>query len=161
MIAIHSVESEGMQVTPVARDEIVYISNDPARLESPVTAKRLSEASLVMPETTWRATDSIRIMLRQLLHETGHNPATRIEVEDVEIAVELVGLGLADSVIPRGAAEQLLPRLAPDAGWVSLPARSSTTYFAIVHRRGATLSPAAQLMIELATTRIRAIAQPV
>ena len=73
-----------------------------------------------MPETTWRADDSIRILLRQMLHETGRNPATRIEVEDVEIAVELVGLGLADSVIPRGAAEQLLPRLAPNAGWVSL-----------------------------------------
>jgi DNA-binding transcriptional LysR family regulator len=159
MIAIHAAESEGMQITPVARDEIVYISSNPASLESPVTAKRLSEASLVMPETTWRSTDSIRIILRQLLHETGHNPATRIEVEDVEIAVELVGMGLADSVIPRGAAEQLLPRLAPNAGWVSLRPRLYD-YFAIVHRTGATLSPAAQLMIELATKRIRSIAMP-
>ena len=157
MIAINSVESEGMEITPVARDEVVFISNDPERLASPVTPKRLSEASLVMPETTWRATDSTRIMLRQLLHETGRNPLTRIEVEDVEIAVELVGLGLADSVIPRGAAEQLLPRLAPNAGWVSFRPRLYDT-FAIVHRRGATLSPAAQLMIELATKRIRAIA---
>ena len=159
MIAIHSVESEGMQVTPVARDEVVFISNDPAQLESPVTAKRLSEARLVMSETTWRSTDSIRIILRQLLHETGRNPATRIEVEDPEIAVELVGLGLADSVMPRGAAEQLLPRLAPKAGWVSFRPKLYDN-FAIVHRRGATLSPAAQLMIELATTRIRSIAQP-
>ena len=130
----------------------------PRGSRDPVTAKRLSEASLVMPETTWRATDSTRMMLRQLLHETGRNPPTRIEVEDVEIAVELVGLGLADSVIPRGAAEQLLPRLAPNAGWVSFRPRLFDT-FAIVHRRGATLSPAAQLMIELATKRIRAIAQ--
>jgi DNA-binding transcriptional LysR family regulator len=159
MIAVHSIESEGMQVIPVARDEIVYISNDPETLASPITAKRLSRASLVMPETTWRATDSIRIMLRQMLHETGHNPPTRIEVEDVEIAVELVGLGLADSIIPRGAAEQLLPRLAPQAGWVSMRPRLYDT-FAIVHRRGATLSPAARLMIELATKRIQAIAQP-
>ena len=60
---------------------------------------------------------------------------TRIEVEDVEIAVELVGLGLADSVIPRGAAEQLLPRLAPNAGWVSLRPRLYDM-FAIVHRAG-------------------------
>ncbi len=80
-----------------------------------------------MPETTWRATDSIRIMLRQMLHETGRNPPTRIEVEDVEIAVELVGLGLADSVIPRGAAEQLLPRLAPGRRLGLAAARGSTT----------------------------------
>ena len=76
-----------------------------------------------MPETTWRSEDSDRIILRRMLHDTGRNPQTRIEVEDVETAVELVGRGLADSVVPKGAAEQLLPRLAPGAGWVSLRPR--------------------------------------
>ena len=160
MIAVPSVSSEGMHVSPVARDELVYISADPAHLQSPVTAHRLAEASLVMPETTWRSDDSTRTVLRQMLHETGRNPQTRIEVEDVETAVELVGMGLADSVIPKGAAEQLLPRLAPQAGWVSLRPRQFDT-LAIVHRAGATLSPAARLMIELATARIQAIADPV
>ncbi len=45
-------------------------------------------------------------------------------------------MGLADSVITKGAAEQLLPRLAPEAGWVSLRPRQYDT-LAIVHRRGA------------------------
>lgn len=160
MIAVPSVHSEGFDITPVARDELVYISTDPARLASPVTAQRLAQASLVMPETTWRADDSTRRVLRQLLHAAGHNPQTRIEVEDVETAVELVGMGYADSVIPKGAAVQLLPRLAPDAGWVSLRPRQYDM-FAVVHRAGATLSPAARLMIELATKRIQAIAEPV
>ncbi|WP_121256949.1 LysR family transcriptional regulator [Nocardioides ferulae] len=160
MLAVPSVTSEGMSVTPVARDELVYISADPARLETPVTAHRLSLASLVMSETTWRATDSTRMVLRRMLHETGRNPQTRIEVEDVETAVELVGKGLADSVVPKGAAEQLLPRLAPRAGWVSLRPRQYDT-FAIVHRADAALSPAAALMIELATRRIQDIAEPV
>ena len=148
-----------MTVTPVAREELVYISADPARLETPVTAHRLSLATLVMSETTYRAVDSTRTLLRQLMHETGRNPQTRIEVEDVETAVELVGMGLADSVIPRGAAEQLIPRLAPGAGWVSLRPKQWDT-FGIVHRTGAVLSPAAQLMIELATARIRTVAEP-
>jgi len=160
MIAIHQVSSEGMTVIPVARDEIVYISADPERLASPVTARRLAQAPLVMPDTTWRADDSVRVLLRQMLHETGLNPQTRIEVEDPEIAVELVGMGLADSVVPKGAAEQLLPRLAPNAGWVSFRPKVYDT-FAIVHRAGATLSPAARLMIELATKRIQAVAEPV
>lgn len=159
MLAVSGVESEGITITPVAREELVYISADHARLTAPVTARRLAEASLVMPETTWRADDSTRILLRQMLHETGRNPQTRIEVEDVETAVELVGKGLADSVIPRGAAEQLLPRLAPHAGWVSLRPKQWDT-FAIVHRTGAVLSPAARLMIDLATARIREIAEP-
>jgi DNA-binding transcriptional LysR family regulator len=160
MIAVPAVTTDGMQVTPVARDELVYISTDCDRLATPVTAARLARAELVMSETTWRADDSTRIILRAMVHELGGNPQTRIEVEDVETAVELVGMGLADSVIPKGAAEQLLPRLAPKAGWVSLRPRQFDT-LAIVHRAGATLSPAARLMIELATRRIQAIAEPI
>ncbi|WP_028474043.1 LysR family transcriptional regulator [Nocardioides alkalitolerans] len=159
MIAVPGAVSEGMTVTPVAKDELVYISADPAHLTTPVTAHRLSLANLVMPETTWRADDSTRILLRQMLHGTGRNPQTRIEVEDVETAVELVGMGLADSVIPLGAAEQLLSRLAPNAGWVSLRPRQYDV-IAVVHRADATLSPAARLMIELATARIQQIAEP-
>ncbi|MDT9595393.1 LysR family transcriptional regulator [Nocardioides zeae] len=159
MIAVPAVTSEGMTVTPVAKDELVYISADPERLTAPVTASRLAQATLVMPETTWRAVDSTRIVLRQMLHETGRNPTTRIEVEDVETAVELVGMGLADSVIPRGAADSLLPRLAPHAGSVPLRPRQYDV-IAVVHRAEATLSPAAELMIELATARIQQIAEP-
>ncbi len=160
MIAIPRVQSEGMTVTPVATDELVYVSNNPESLRTPVTAARLAKAQLVMPETTWRAEDTSRQVLRQMLHEAGLNPTTRIEVEDVETAVELVGMGLADTVIPRGAAKALISRLAPNAGMVSLRPRQVDT-IAIVHRTGATLSPATQVMIELATRRIQAIAEPV
>ncbi len=159
MIAIPQVRSEGMAVTPVATDELVYVSADPEKLRSPVTAHRLGQAQLVMPETTWRDEDSTRMVLRRMLHESGINPQTRIEVEDVETAVELVGMGFADTVIPKGAARALLPRLAPKAGWVSLRPKQVDT-FGIVHRSGATLSKAAELMIELATTRIQSIAEP-
>ncbi len=159
LIAMPQVHSEGMHVIPVATDELVYISADPEAVRTPVTAARLAKARLVMPDTTWRAEDPTRIVLRRMLHEAGVNPITRIEVEDVETAVELVGMGLADSVIPRGAATQLLPRLAPRAAMVSLRPRQFDT-IAIVHRAGATLSPAARLMIELATAQIQAITDP-
>jgi DNA-binding transcriptional LysR family regulator len=158
MIAL-PVVSEGLEVTPVARDELVYVSADPDRLTSPVTARQLARASLVMPETTWRAEDSTRIILRQMLQEVGETPSTRIEVEDIETAVELVGRGLADSVLPLGAVGQLLPRLAPRAAWVSLRPRMYDT-IAIVHRQAAVLSPAARLMIELSTARIQSVSEP-
>ena len=67
-------------------------------------------------------------------------------------------MGLADSVLPKGAAVQLLPRLAPNATWAPLRPRLFDS-LAIVHREGASLSPAARLMIELATTRVRAIVE--
>lgn len=160
LIAVSQLSSEGLTIMPVARDELVYISADPAALATPVTAERLASARLAMAETTWRATDSVRIALRQMLHESGHNPATRIEVEDIETAIELVGRGLADSVVNKGAATHAIPRVAPNVGWVELEPRQYAT-LAIAHRAGATLSPAARLMIELATARIRSIAEPI
>lgn len=160
MIAIPQISSTGMDVTPVARDELVFLSADRHKLTSPITAKQLARSSLVLPDASFAEDDSVRVLLRRMLHETGLNPQTRIEVEDPEIAVELVGMGLADSVLPRGAAEQLIPRLAPHTGFVSLRPKIYDM-LAIVHRKGASLSPAAQLMIELATKRIQAVAEPI
>ena len=44
MIAVPGV-SEGLEVRPVARDELVYLSADPARLAGPVTAARLARGA--------------------------------------------------------------------------------------------------------------------
>jgi DNA-binding transcriptional LysR family regulator len=158
LIAI-PVATERMTVTPVARDELVYVSADPSRLAKAVSVGTLAQADLVMPETSWREVDSARGLLREALQKAGHTLQTRIEVEDVETAVEIVGLGLADSVLPRGAVEQLAPRLAPSVGWVSLRPRMYET-MAVVHRQDAELSPAARMVIEMATSRVQAICEP-
>lgn len=154
------VVGDDLAVVPVARDEIVYASADPEHTRTPVTASRLVDAELALSETTWRATDATRQTLRQMIRGEGRNPQARIEVEDMEIAVELMGRGLADTVLSRGVADRLLPRLAPNATWVSLRPKQYQT-FSIVHRRGAHPSPAARVMIELATRRIQEIAEPI
>ncbi len=133
MIAVPQVTAEGLTVVPVARDELVYITTDPDTLAKPVTAKQLGSATLVMAEASYRVEDSTRLMPRRWMHEEGISPATRIEVEDVETAVELVGRGLADSIVHKGVATQLLPRLAPGAGWTSLRPKQWDV-LAIAHR---------------------------
>ena len=159
LIAI-PVATERMTVTPVARDELVYASSDPEKLLKPVSVGALARADLVMAETSWRDVDSARGLLREALQRAGHTLLTKIEVEDVETAVEIVGLGLADSVLPRGAVEQLAPRLAPGVGWVPLRPSMYET-MAVVHRQDAELSPAARLVIELATARLQDICEPI
>jgi DNA-binding transcriptional LysR family regulator len=158
MIAL-PVTDDGMAVRPVAREELVYISADPERLTAPVTPRALAAATLVLPETTWRTQDSARVTLARFVQETGRSLQTRIEVEDVETAIELVARGLADSVVPRGALTELGPRLAPDVGWVSLRPRQYDSV-AVVHRRDAVLSPGAQLVTELAVQRMREVTEP-
>jgi len=123
------------------------------------------QSSLMKPHPTVMSSTAatawvVRIVLRRFLHEAGHNPQTRIEVEEVEPAVDLVGRGFGDSVIPRGFAQQLIPQLAPHVGYVSLRPKQYDV-MAIVHRTGAVLSPAAQLMIELVIKHIQSITEPV
>jgi DNA-binding transcriptional LysR family regulator len=154
------ISDDTMVVRPVAREELVYISADPERLHSPVAAKTLAAAPLVLPEATWRNRDSTRMALDRFAQEAGRSLQTRIEVEDVETAVELVEHGVADSVVQRAVLDELRPRLAPSVGWVSLRPRLHDT-IAVVHRRDAVLSPGAQLVIELAVDRIRAVTEPV
>ena len=154
------VSDQTMTVTPVAREELVYISGDPERTASPVTARQLAEASLVLSDASWMAGDSIRRALTHAVQETGRTLQTRIDVEDVETAVELVERGLADSVVPSGALSELRPRLAPHVTSVSLRPRLFDT-FAIVHRADAVLSPATRLAIEVATARMHRVCEPV
>jgi DNA-binding transcriptional LysR family regulator len=158
MIAL-PVALSGMTVVPVAREELVYISKDPQRLRSPVTPRTLAAATLVLAETTWRTEDSSRLALTRMVQEAGLALETRIEVEDVETAVEVVGRGLADSVVPRGVFDTLGQRLAPGVGCVSMRPRMYDT-LAVVHRGDAALSPAARHVIELAIARIQSVAEP-
>jgi DNA-binding transcriptional LysR family regulator len=154
------VADEGLAVQPVAREELVYISAHHERLTTPITPRALAAADLVLPETTWRTQDSARVSLARFVQETGRTLQTRIEVEDVETAIELVERGLVDSVVQRAVLDDLGPRLAPSIGWVSLRPRLYDL-IAIVHRRDAVLSPAARLVIDLAVDRIRAVTEPV
>lgn len=156
MIALPMV-TDGMDVTPVATEELVYVSAHPERVATPVTMRQLAGAALVLYDTTWRTEDPARIAVSTALQQSGYDLRSRIEVEDIETAVEVVGMGLADSVVPRSAVDSLLPRLAPDVGWTSLRPRLHHT-LAVVHRRDAVLSPATRLVIELATLRIQELA---
>lgn len=160
MIGVDQVDTEGLTVAPVAREELGLLTMDPARATRPVTALDLAEAVLVLPDTTWRATDPVRRQLRRMVLDAGVTPSTRIEVEDIETAVELVGRGFADTLVGKGVLEELVDRLAPGAHWVPLEPRQYATV-AIVHRTGATLSPAAQVMVHLATRRIQEVIEPV
>ncbi len=130
MIAIPSVESEGMQITPVARDEIVYISNDPEQLASPVTAEAAlrGQPGDAGDHLAGRPTRSGSCCARCCTRPAAtRRPGSRSRTSRSRSSWS--GLGLADSVIPRGAAEQLLPRLAPERrlGVASGPGSTTTS----------------------------------
>ncbi|NUR47300.1 MAG: LysR family transcriptional regulator [Hamadaea sp.] len=151
------VEEEGLAVNPVMRDELVYLSAHPDRLVRPVTPAGLAAAPLVLPDVSWREADSTRRALAHSVQSAGYSLRPRVEVEDVETALEVAATGLADTVIWRGVLHRLADRLPPGLGWTPLRPRLYET-FAIVHRPDAQLSAASRVVIELAAARMRALA---
>ena len=95
-----------------------------------------------------------------MLHEAGHNPQTRIEVEDVETAIELMGRGLADTVVHKGAARELVPRLAPGATWTVTAAAAVRD---LRHRAPGQRHPLARRRADdrARRPRIRQVAEPI
>ena len=150
------IADSGLEVRPLIRDEVVYISAHPDRVRKPVTAAELAVAPLVLSEASWGNEDSTRRQLARAVQSIGATLRPRIDVEDIETALEVAALGLADTVTARGVLYQLGDRLAPQLRWAPLRPRIFDE-FAIVHRQGATLSPASQVIVAMTVSRMRAI----
>jgi DNA-binding transcriptional LysR family regulator len=147
------IEDDGLQVRPFMRDEVVLVSATPEHVRRPVTAADLAAATLVLSEASWGNQDSTRRQLVRMLQSVGASLQPRVDVEDVEIALEIAGRGLADAVTARGVLTQLGDRLPPGLSWVGFRPRLYDE-FAVVSRRGAELTLATQVVVELAVARM-------
>ncbi len=150
------VSDAGLAVTPIMRDEVVYVSAVPERVQRPVTATVLAAAPLVLSEVSWGNNDSTRRQLARAVQSVGGTLTPVVEVEDIETALEIAATGRADAVTARGVLSRMGSRLSPHLGWVPLRPRIFDE-FAIVVRRDVPLSKATQVVIELAIARMRSI----
>jgi DNA-binding transcriptional LysR family regulator len=142
------IDDHGLVVTPLITDELVYVSAHPERLGAAVDAAALAAAPLVLSDASWGNEDSTRRQLARMVQDIGGTLQPRVEVEDVETALEVAGRGHADAVIARGVLHRLADRVPAHLGWAPLDPPLADT-FAIAHRQGATMSRATQVVAEL------------
>jgi len=148
------IADDGLSVTPVIRDEVVYVSAEPDRVRKSISANDLAQADLVLSEASWGNEDSTRRQLARLVQSVGGTLRPRIEVEDIETALDVAATGLADTITARGVLNGLGKRLSPQLGWIGFRPRMFDE-FAIVHRRDAELSRATQEVVALAVKRMK------
>jgi DNA-binding transcriptional LysR family regulator len=158
MIAL-PIDDTGLDVRPIMRDEVVYVSTDPAQVRRPMTIERLAQAPLILPDASWGATDPTRRQLTELAQRAGTRIEPQIDVEDVEAAMELAGQGLGDTIIARGMLRGLGDRIPASLGWVPFADPGIFDTFAFVSRRGASLSPATRELLSIAEDRLTALAK--
>lgn len=147
-------DSEGLAVEVVMRDELVYVSAHPERLREPVSGRALAVAPLVLPDVSRREHDSTRQQLTMAAQAAGGVLRPKAEVEDIETALETAARGVVDTVCWHGMLQLIAGRLPPGLGWVSLDPPLHER-FGIAHRPGVELSPATRVVLDLAIARMR------
>jgi DNA-binding transcriptional LysR family regulator len=149
------VADAGLDVRPIARDEVLYVSAARERAREPATVERLAAAPLIFYDAESADDDPIRRQLADRAQARGLRLRPRVEVELKDIALRLVAAGIGDTYLPSA-----YTRAAYYPGGLHTvpfhPALHDT--FAIVTRAGARISPAVRALLAELERHMRAVA---
>ena len=97
-ILILPIDDDDLVVRPLLRDEVFYISADPARTARPVTIQQFAKADLVLYDAHYGWKDPTRRQLAERAQLAGLRLEPRIEIEHVESALKLVAADIGDTI---------------------------------------------------------------
>ena len=149
------IDDDTLNVRPIARDEVLYISASPARTRQPMTIEQLAATPLISYDAESADEDPIRRRLAERAQILGVRLQPKIEVELKDIALRLVATGIGDTYLPSAYTHAPYFRDGLSTASFSPPLYDT---FAIITRPGARLSPGVrELLIDL-EAHMRAVA---
>jgi DNA-binding transcriptional LysR family regulator len=155
-ILVLPVDDDKLDVRPIMRDEVVYVSADPERTRQPATIERLATTPLIFYDAEAAENDPIRRQLAERAQALGLRLAPKVEVELKDIALQLVAAGIGDTYLP--SAFTRAPYYPAGLSTVSFrPAMYDT--FAVVTRAGARVSPGVRELLAGIEAHMRAVAE--
>jgi DNA-binding transcriptional LysR family regulator len=143
-IVVLPIDDDKLDVRPLVRDEVLYVSADPARTRRPVTIEQLAGVPLVFYDAESADADPIRRQLAERAQADGVRLRPRVEVEFMDLALRLVAAGVGDTYLPSA-----YTRAPQYPGGLTTVGFSPALYdtFAIITRRAARLSPATRELV--------------
>ena len=155
-IVLLPIDDDKLDVRPIVRDEILYVSADPARTRIPATIERLAATPLVFYDAESADNDPIRRQLAERAQALGLRLQPKVEVELKDIALRLVAAGIGDTYL--SSAFTRAPYYPAGLSTVSFsPALYDT--FAIITRPGARLSAGVRELLGEVELHMRAVAE--
>jgi DNA-binding transcriptional LysR family regulator len=150
-LVVLPVDDEGLEIRPARREEVVYVSRDPGRVNRPVTIERLADAPLILYDARYGWSDPTRRQLQERAQRAGVQLEPVIEIEDMDAALELAAGGLGDTIAPKAALGHR-----PSFRTLGRASFAEPLYddFAFITRRGAPVSPAARAFLTVAERRL-------
>jgi DNA-binding transcriptional LysR family regulator len=155
-VVLLPIDDEQVDVRPIVRDEVLYVSADPERTRRPATIERLAATPLVFYDAESADDDPIRRQLAERAQALGVRLRPKVEVEMKDIALRLVAAGIGDTYLP--SAFTHAPYYPAGLTTASFrPALYDT--FAIVTREGARLSAGVRELVGDVEAHMRAVAE--
>jgi DNA-binding transcriptional LysR family regulator len=154
-VVLLPIDADKVDVRPIVRDEVLYVSADPERTAQPATIERLAVTPLVFYDAESADDDPIRRQLAERAQALGIRLQPKVEVELKDMALRLVAAGIGDTYLPSAYTH------AP-----YYPARLTTApfrpalydTFAIITRPGARLSAGVRELLGDVEAHMRAVA---
>jgi DNA-binding transcriptional LysR family regulator len=154
-VVLLPIDDDKLDVRPIVRDEVLYVSADPERTRQPATIERLAATPLVFYDAESADDDPIRRQLAERAQARGLRLHAKVEVELKDIALRLVAAGIGDTYLPSAYTHApYYPAGLSTAPFT--PALCDT--FAIIARPGARLSPGVRELLADIETHMRAVA---
>jgi DNA-binding transcriptional LysR family regulator len=149
------IDDDKLDVRPIVRDEVLYVSASRERTRRPATIERLAVTPLIFYDAESAERDPIRRQLAERAQALGLRLLPKVEVELKDIALRLVAAGIGDTYLPSAYTHaSYYPEGLSTASFS--PALYDT--FAIVTRPGARLSPGVGELLADLETHLRAVA---
>jgi DNA-binding transcriptional LysR family regulator len=154
-VVLLPIDDDKLDVRPIVRDEVLYVSASPERTRRPATIERLAETPLIFYDAESADGDPIRRQLAERAQALGVRLRPKVEVELKDLALRLVAAGLGDTYLP--SAFTRAPYFPAGLHTASFsPALHDT--FAIITRPGARLSPGVREFLTELEAHMRAVA---
>ena len=150
------IDDERLDVRPIVRDEVLYVSAAPDRTRRPATIERLAATPLVFYDAASADEDPIRRQLAERAQALGIRLQPKVEVELKDVALRLVAAGVGDTYLP--SAYTRAPYYPAGLSTASFSPPLYDT-FAIITRAGARLSPGVRELLADLEAHMRAIAE--
>jgi DNA-binding transcriptional LysR family regulator len=150
------IDDERLDVRPIVRDEVLYVSADPHHTREPATIEQLAEAPLIFYDAESAERDPIRRQLAERAQAQGVRLRPRAEVELIDLALRLVASGVGDTYMPSA-----FTRASFYPEGLSTVPFSPPLYdtFAVITRPGARLSRGVRELVDALEAHMREVAR--
>ena len=154
-VVLLPIDDDKLDVRPIVRDEVLYVSASAERTRRPATIEQLVATPLVFYDAESGDKDPIRRQLAERAQALGVRLQPKVEVELKDIALRLVAAGLGDTYLPSAFTH------APYyPGGLRTASFSPPLYdtFAIITRPGARISPGVRELLAQLEAHMRTVA---